>query len=54
MFNAALVVLFIFAVGRQWQLWQRIGFYLIVMILAQNLINWLFMRFEPLKKDATI
>src|SRR5690348_610879 len=54
LFNVALVVFFIFAVGRQWPLWQRLGLYLIITIIAQKLITWLFMRFEPLKTDATV
>jgi hypothetical protein len=54
LFNAALIVFFIFAVGRQWHLWQRIGLYLIVSIIAQKLITWLFMRFEPVKTNATL
>jgi hypothetical protein len=53
LFNAALIVFFIFAVGRQWHLWQRIGLYLIVSILAQKLITWFIMRYEPVKNDAT-
>jgi hypothetical protein len=51
-FNAALVVFFIFAVGRQWHLWQRVGLYLIVSIIAQKLITWLFMRFEAVNKEV--
>jgi len=54
LFNAAFVVLFIFTVGRQWHLWQRIGLYLVVSIIAQKVITWVFMRFEPVKTDATI
>lgn len=53
LFNAALVVFFIITVGRQWHLWQRIGLYLIVSIIAQKLITWLFMRFEPVNRDVT-
>ena len=52
--NAMLVMLFIFTVGRQWHLWQRIGLYLIVSILAQKMIVWLFMRFDPVRKDAIV
>lgn len=53
LFNAALVVVFILTVGRQWHLWQRIGLYLIVSIIAQKLITWLFMRYEPVKREVT-
>src|SRR5215472_15283043 len=53
LFNAALGVFFIFAVGRSWHLWQRVGLYLVVTILTQKLITWFFMRFVPVKSEAS-
>jgi hypothetical protein len=51
--NCVLIVFFIFAVGRQWHLWQRIGLYLIVSLVAQKAITWFFMRFQIDRVDAT-
>jgi hypothetical protein len=50
--NVALLFLFMFAVGRQWQLWQRVTFYVLVSIIVQEAIAQIFMRFEPVKRDV--
>ena len=44
--NFGLILLFIFAVGRQWPLWLRVGLYVLVSMIVQHVIIYLFLKFE--------
>ena len=50
--NVALIMIFIFAVGRHWHLWQRVGLYVVVSTIVQEAIASIFMQFEPVKRDV--
>jgi len=50
--NVVVTLIFLFAVGRQWQLWQRIALCLLVSLIVQTAVAGIFLRFTPAQEPG--